>query len=86
MKTMHLFRISYQDLGEEIKLIPEVPHSRTYDENDTIKRICAAPTIYQCIQSKTSFLNEDLWIEGTRTIYIYECNVPINDLIQPTIE
>ena len=86
MKTMHLFRISYQDLGEEIKLIPEVPHNRAHGENNTIKRICAAPTIYQCIQSKAAFANEDLWNEGTRTIYIYECNVPVKDLIQPTIE
>lgn len=86
MKTMRLFRISYQDLGDSVKLFPRVPKDRLPDEDGTVLRICAAPTIYQCLQSKNSFLDPGLWTNDQRTIYIYEADIPVKDIIQPSID
>ena len=86
MKTMHLFRLSYQDLGDTIELSPEVPKYRLPEEEGTIPRVCAAITILQCIQSKSSFLNSDLWTWNHKSIYIYEADIPVEDVEQPTLQ
>lgn len=86
MKTMHLFRISYQDLGDIIEILPEVPKYRLPEEDGTVLRVCAATTIFQCLQSKNSYLDFNLWTDEHRTIYIYEADIPIEDIEQPSID
>lgn len=85
MKTMHLFRISYQDLGEEIELNPDIPQFRLPEEDNQIPRVCAALTILQCIQSKASFLSSKLWTDDYYSFYVYEADIPVEDLLQPTL-
>lgn len=84
MKTMHLFRISYQDLGPNILLVPEVPHYRLDGEDGETPRVCACPTLYQCIMAKSMYLNSKLWKENKLNFYVYTADVPIEFIEQPT--
>ena len=71
MKTMHLFTLSYHDLGDTIKIFPEVPICLVPEENSIVPRVCATTTIFQCLQSKNPFLDYTFWSKNYRTIYIY---------------
>lgn len=86
MKTMHLFRISYQDLGEEVEFYPKVPNNRLPEEDEEIPRVCAALTILQCIHSKATYLNGPLWLNKSRNIFIYEADIPVEDIMQPNCD
>ena len=82
MKTMHLFRISYQDLGPNILLVPEVPHYRLDGEDGETPRVCACPTLYQCIMAKSIYLNSKLWKENKLNFYVYTADVPIDNCLK----
>lgn len=86
MNTLHLYRISYNDLGNTTKFVPAVPKYRASDEESVTKRVCASTTIVQCLQSKTSYLNEDIWHGAPKMIYVYEADIPIQSVIQPSIQ
>lgn len=43
------FHISEKDLGETFKFTPRIPQSRAEEEDDKIPRVCAAPSITQCL-------------------------------------
>lgn len=86
MKTMHLFTLSYHDLGDTIKIFPEVPICLVPEENSIVPRVCATTTIFQCLQSKNPFLDYTFWSKNYRTIYIYEADIPIEDIEQPPID
>lgn len=86
MKTMHLFHLSYKDLGDEAEIIPKIPKYRLDDEESETPRVCAAITILQCLQSKGIFLNETLWENTKLSLYIYEADVLVEDIEQPTLD
>lgn len=85
MKRMRLMRIQYFDLGDEVELIPSIPQSRLDNEDDETPRICAAITLAQCIYSKFTFANKCVEINGGINFFIYTCDVPIEDIIQPSL-
>lgn len=85
MLEMHLFHISYNNLGDKVKLVPKIPKYKLSNEEHKTPRVCAAPTILQCLYSKTSYYNEELWIGGARRIYIYEARIPVASIYQPSV-
>lgn len=85
MKTMRLFRISYQDLGPNALLAPAVPHYRLDDEDGETLRICACPTLYQCIMAKSMYLNSKLWKDNKLNFYVYTADVPVEFIEQPMV-
>lgn len=50
---MKFYHISYstEDIIEEF--IPRIPEDRMKDENDTIKRVCVAPSLSNCLSAVT---------------------------------
>lgn len=54
MLAMHLYHISYNDLGDKIKLKPKVPKYKLEGEECITPRVYTAPTILQYLYSKTS--------------------------------
>lgn len=85
MLAMHLYHISYNDLGNKVKLKPRVPKYKLEGEECITPRVCAAPTVLQCLYSKTSYYDEELWIGGARRIYIYEARIPVASIYQPSV-
>ena len=85
MLAMHLYHISYNDLGDKIKLKPKVPKYKLEGEECITSRVCAAPTVLQCLYSKTSYYDEPLWAEGTRRLFIYEAMIPVPSIYQPSV-
>lgn len=43
------FHVSEKDLGATFKFTPRIPQSRAEEEDDKIPRVCAAPSIAQCL-------------------------------------
>lgn len=84
METMHLYRIDYKDRGPLVCLRPEVPKNRLSNEDGITPRVCAAPTILQCIYSKMLFLSAKLWKTEHMNFFVYECDVPVKFITQPT--
>lgn len=84
METMHLYRIDYKDRGPLVCLKPKVPETRLPSEDAMTPRVCAAPTILQCIYSKMLFLSENLWKSGRMKFFVYECDAPVEFITQPT--
>lgn len=85
MFSMHLYHISYNDLGNNVKLEPKIPKYKLEGEDLITSRVCAAPTILQCLYSKTSYYDKPLWFGGTRRIYIYEAMIPVTSIYQPSV-
>lgn len=85
METMHLFRIEYKDRGPLVCINPKVPENRLSSEDEMTPRVCAAPTILQCIYSKMLFLNTNLWKDNQLKFFVYEADAPVEFIIQPTI-
>ena len=56
MLAMHLYHISYNDLGDKIKLKPKVPKYKLEGEECITPRVCAAPTVFHCKRSQFSLL------------------------------
>lgn len=85
MFAMHLYHISYNDLGNRVNLEPKIPKYQIPGEEHFTARVCAAPTVLQCLYSKNSYYDEDLWVDGIRRIYIYEAMIPVTSIYQPSV-
>ena len=48
---MKLYHISRQDLGESVILTPKIPKHKAFGENNSLPRICCAPSVYNCLIS-----------------------------------
>lgn len=73
---MKLYHLAYHNLGHEINLLPSTSEDKANHEIDT-PRVCAAPSIEQCIVSlhkceKFKQLKED----GLLDLFVYEIENP----------
>ena len=89
METMKLYRVELTDMGDSITFNPRVPENPMKGEDVETERICAAPTIIGCIHSgilPIFITHYDMsYLEnGEHPMWIYEAEVPCENLYQPT--
>ena len=50
---MYFYHVSYNDLGDKWLFYPRIPASRSYDEDDSISRICVSTDLIKCLYGIT---------------------------------
>lgn len=93
MRTITLYRISLKDLGYRVTLVPAIPKYSSDRENKELPRICACPTITGCLDSLQlgwnpyyQEINDKINLDPSGIdLYLYKANVPIDNVIQPTV-
>lgn len=81
-----MFHLSERFLGERILMFPRTPKSQCDDELELLPRVCAAPTITQCMMAitghnestaKTLFYGKTVWLYYTSDLgYIIDTRIP----------
>lgn len=91
MKTMRVYHVSRNDLGDNPILTPRVPTMASYThplegEDYVTARVCVCPTIFGCIKALNYPANCD-FVGRQRfgcPIWVYETDVNVDWIYQPT--
>ena len=90
MNHIHLYHVSYKDLGYNPTINPYIPHYKAIDEDGSIHRICCCASIPGCIEAME--IIPDKVAKAKREnkdgldLYIYEAYVSPELIYQPTID
>lgn len=84
MNSMVVFKICFEDLGDNIILDPRIPRYPAKNEDTTINRIPVCTTIPACITALelTSMITKD---DPVLEVYVYTAAVPMEYLDEPNI-
>lgn len=86
MDTIHVYHLSRDNLGKTITFKPRVPDFgldiKDFKENNTIPRICVAPTIAGCLFAIGCIPDK---INDEVIYHVYETDVNTKYVYQPTI-